>query len=44
MHLTQLITDRAALHNSFALLPSSHLHIREGVKSEPIITQGNQAI
>lgn len=44
MHLTVSTMDRAALHNSFALLLSSRLHIREGVKTEPIITQGNQAI
>lgn len=42
--MTLLTTDRAALHNPFALFPSSRLHIREGVKTEPIITQGNQAI
>lgn len=36
--------DRAALHNPFALFLSSRLHIRGGVKTEPIITQGNQAI
>lgn len=44
MHLTLLTMDRAALHNPFALFLSSRLHIREGVKTELIITQGNQAI
>lgn len=36
--------DRAAFHNPLALFFSSCLHIREGVKTELIITQGNQAI
>lgn len=44
MHLTPQTMDRAALHNPFAGLLSSRLHISEGVKTEPIITQGNQAI
>lgn len=44
MHPTLSTTDRTALHNPFALFLSSRLHIREGVKTEPIITQGNQAI
>lgn len=43
-HLTLSATDIAALHNPFALFPSSRLRIRDGVKTEPIITQGNQTI
>lgn len=30
--------DTAALHNPFTLFHSYRLHIREGVKTEPIIT------
>lgn len=44
MHLTLKTMDRAALHNPFAQFVSSRLHVREGVKTEPIITLGNQAI
>lgn len=44
MNLTQSSMDRAALHNPFGLFLSARLHFKEGVKTEPIITKGNQAI
>lgn len=51
MHATLSTTDRPALHNPFAPVPSFRLNIGwrggrggGGVKAEPIITHGNQAI
>lgn len=48
MHASDLLSVRQmatdALHNPFAPSLSSRLRVREGVKCEPIITWGNQAI